>query len=245
MILETPIQAESVENDDFVSIRDDFPEYEATFIILHPFLKIKVGSDITFESGKWPSKVEIIQHTTRLTWSDIVIQAQLKDIRELDRLLAFLHCAWKNADREGWIKLKTVLDLNNYIEAQVDRYPEILTNLTLELLKSYGYSNILLYSDITSTRTSYKIQDLIDSPRGLPEDNPRILTPDDRILFQTNFDMRFTYLSADRKTIDDIVRKLDLEGFYCNDSTKIYWSYEEQKTNLIDFHSEERYKKYA
>ncbi len=245
MILETPIQSENVENDDNNSIREHYADYEATFVILHPFLKIKDGSSIKFETGNWPTKSEIIQNTTRLTWTEIINQAKLKDIKELDRLLAFLHCARRTADKESWIKLMTIVDSNNYIVAQVDNYPDILTDVTLELLKSYGYNNIFHYSDISDNKTSYEIKDLIDNERGLPESHPRILTPDNKILFETDFDERFTCLSSDRETIDEIINKLDLEGFYCNNKTKTYWSHEEQNDNLIDWDSEERYKNYA
>lgn len=244
MELQTPIQAKYVENDGN-SIRQHYAEYKATFVILHPFLKIKDGSDIKFVTGKWPIKDEIVKNTTRLTWTEIVDEAQLNDINELDRLLAFLHCARRTADKDGWVKLMTVIDTNNYVVAQVDNYPEILTNPTLELLKSYGYDKVFHYSDISDERTSYDIQDLINEKNSLPESHTRILTPDNKILFETDFDNRFTYLSSDRKTIGDIVERLDLEGFYCNDNTKSYWSYEDQNKNLIDWDSEERNKNYA
>jgi hypothetical protein len=245
MILETPIQADKVENDVNNSIREYYAEYEATFVILHPFLKIKEGSSIKFETGNWPTKREIIQNTARLTWTEIINQTQLKDIKELDRLLAFLHCARRTADKEGWIKLMTIVDTNNYVVAQVDNYPDILTDITLELLKSFGYNNIFHYSDISDNKISYQIQGIIDNERGLPKSHTRILTPDNKILFETNFDERFTCLSSDRKTTNDIIEKLDLEGFYCNNKTKANWSYEEQNDNLIDWDSEERYKNYA
>jgi len=241
MELQTPIQAKDVENDGN-SIRQHYAEYEATFVILHPFLKINDGSNIKFATGKWPIKDEIVKNTTRLTWTEIVDEAQLNDINELDRLLAFLHCARRTANKDGWVKLMTVIDTNNYVAAQVDNYPEILTNPTLELLKSYGYDKVFHYSDISEERTSYNIQDLINDKNSLPESHTRILTPDDKILFETDFDSRFTYLSSDRKTIDDIVERLDLEGFYCNDNTKSYWSYKEENKDLIDWESKERYK---
>lgn len=245
MILETPIQSDKVENDGNASIREYYADYEATFVILHPFLKIKDGSSIKFETGNWPTKKEIIQNTNCLTWTEIINQAQLKDIKELDRLLAFLHCARRTAEKESWIKLMTIVDSNNYIVAQVDCYPDVLTDITLEFLKSYGYHSVFYYSDISADNTPYRIQSLIDSETRLPGSQTRILTPDHKILFETDFDARFTYLSADRKTIDELIEKLNLEGFYCNNKTKSDWSHEEQKNNVIDWNSEERYKNYS
>ncbi len=66
-----------------------------------------------------------------------------------------------------------------------------------------------------------------------------------KILFETDFDECFTYLSSDKQTIDKIIEKLDLEGFYCNDKTTSNWSHQEQIDNIIDWNSIERYKNYS
>lgn len=245
MLLQTPIQADIVKLDNNSTIREFYSEYECTFVILHPFLKINDGQNIKFETGNWPSKKLITEQTNPITWTEIINKAQLKDINELDRLLAFSHCARSTADKTAWIKFMTVIDTNNFIKPQVDNYPEILTDKTLKLLQTFGYSNILHYSDISEDKTLYNIQDLIESENALPENNTRLLTTDNKILFETDFDSRFTYLSSDKKTVDEIITQLDLEGFYCDNKTKHDWSYIEQTDNLIDWSSEERYKNYA
>lgn len=245
MQLPTPIQADEVENYEGDFIRDNFSEYESTFIILHPFLKINHHTQIKFERGNWPSKKDILKHTSKLTWTEIIKEAKLKDICELDRLLAFLHCARRTADKEAWIKLMTIVDTNKYVVPQVDVFPEILINPTLEFLKSIGYDNVVIYSLINENKMTYKIQDLIESENDLPEVVPIILTPDNRIRFEMYFDLSFTYLSGDKHTIDAMVEMANLEGFYCNVATKPYWSQIDEKGILIDWESEERHKNYA
>ena len=244
MILQTPIQNDIVELDNNPTIREFHSEYESTFVILHPFLKIKDGHTIKFETGNWPSKKQITEQTNPITWTEIINKAKLKDINELDRMLAFSHCARSTADKTAWVKFMTVIDSNNFINAQVDNYPEILTDKTLKQLQVLGYSNILHYSDISDDKTLYNIQELIDSENALPENYTRLLTLDNNILFETDFDSRFTYFSSDKKTIDEIITKLDLEGFYCDSKIKHDWSYAEQTENIIDWSSEERNKNY-
>jgi hypothetical protein len=100
MIHPTPIQAVIVERSNWPTIRSNYENYEVTFVILHPFLRIKPGCNIKFEAGDWPTKGQIISYTDQLTWKDIIEKAGLKDIKELDRLLAYLHCARRTADRE-------------------------------------------------------------------------------------------------------------------------------------------------
>ena len=241
MILETPVQAKEVEeNLKSTPIREEYAEYEETFIILHPFLKVKDGHNIRFDTWKRPTKNDIFLGTMPVNWSEIVAQANLKDIKELDGLLAYLHCARWEADRDAWLKLMRYIESTKLIVAQVDEYPPVLINPTLELFKSMGYAHVLLYSDISDVKNSYFISDLIERGNSLPESCARVLTPDHKILLTTDSDARFSYLSSDRATLKYIIDKLDLEGFYCNATTRHGWSYQVQTENVIDWSSPER-----
>ncbi|MNJ92924.1 hypothetical protein D3C87_105990 [compost metagenome] len=246
MTLETPIQIEIVGNEETETILNYYSNYEASFVILHPFLKIKDGHDLKFERpNNWPTKKQICESTIPIGWSKIVQDAGLNDIKELDRLLAFLHCAHRNADKKSWIKFITSINRNGYIISQVDCFPEILTNRTLKKLKDLGYDEVYHYSDISDTKKLFKVDNLIDSEEALPEPQTRLLTPDKKILFETDFDDRVTYLSSDKKIIEEIVSTEGFEGFYCNNNTKPYWSYEELTGETIDWQSKERYIDYC
>ena len=76
MILKTPIQNDIIELDNNPTIREFRSEYESTFVILHPFLKIKDGHTIKFETGNWPSKKQITEQTNPITWTEIINKAQ-------------------------------------------------------------------------------------------------------------------------------------------------------------------------
>ena len=128
MIHPTPEQDNIVESSNWPPIRTAFKNYEVSFVMLHPFLKIKPGYNISFETGNWPTKEHILECTEKLTWKEVIKRSGLNNISELDRLLAYLHCARRTADKEGWIKLKTLLDKNNIIAAEVDYLPCILIN---------------------------------------------------------------------------------------------------------------------
>jgi hypothetical protein len=53
MIHPTPVQTQEVELDHWPPIRKDYLNYESTFVILHPFLKLKEGEldDIDFKNA--------------------------------------------------------------------------------------------------------------------------------------------------------------------------------------------------
>src|SRR5687768_4138636 len=128
MVHSTPQQAHIVAESTWATIRNGYKNYEATFVILHPFLKIKPGCDISFETDNWPTKKQIIECTDKLTWAAIIDEAALTDIMELDRLLAYLHCDRRTADKTAWQKLMQLVDQKDYIIPQVDSLPEIIIN---------------------------------------------------------------------------------------------------------------------
>jgi hypothetical protein len=137
MIHPTPKQYDLVEQSRSTAIKSAFSDYEITFVILHPFLKIKPWYNIAF--GSWPTKKQIISYTQNVTWAEIIQQADLQDIRELDRLLAFWYRDRRTADRKGWIQLKTMLDTNNTILPEVGYLPSSLTNPIMSALQLLGY----------------------------------------------------------------------------------------------------------
>jgi len=240
MILETPIQDEAIENSNLVPIRKVYEAFEETFVILHPFLIIKEGYNIRFDTWKRPTKNDIYQGTLPVSWAEIVLQTKLNDIKELDGVLAYLHCGHQKTDRDAWLKFMRYIDNAQLIIPQVDNYPQILINPTLQMFEYMGYENILLYSDISDIKSSFVIAELIESGDDLPGSCLRILSPDCKILLVTDHDARFSYISSDKETLKFIINKLDLEGFYCNPTTRRSWSLKPLPSNVIDWSSPER-----
>ena len=78
MVFPTPVQSDLVTKSNWPTIRQEFDEFETTSVLLHPFLKIKHGSEIKFDTETWPSKIEILEGTEPLTWHYINQQSDLK-----------------------------------------------------------------------------------------------------------------------------------------------------------------------
>ncbi len=245
MILQTPKQSNFVQALNCPCVRQTFDAFENTFVILHPFYHLNQQIISAFNYNDRFNKKEIGLASEIISWSRIIQEANLTDIKELDRLISFWHCALREADKTGWEKLMQTVHTKNYELPQVDEYPAVLTDATLSLLSDFGYHSIFLYPEFGEPIKSFHLQELINSAARIPYSNPRILTPDHQILFATDFDKCFTYLSGNTKTIEIIINKLGLEGFYCDAATKADWSFEEQTDNLINLASPERKKNYA
>jgi hypothetical protein len=240
MVYPTPTQDDLIEHSAIPTIRSDYKNYVTTFVILHPFLIVKPHYNIRFETGNWPTKKEIITSTRDISWAEIIQRAGLHDINELDRLLAYLHCERRTADREGWIKLTRLLDKDNIIPAEVDYLPTSLTNPLMRAIQALGYATVNEFEFKGNLRKEHQIETILSSKEKDFVPNATVRTPDDEIAFATYFDKRFTYLSASRQVVESIVQHAGLEGFYCNENTRQEWSDKLQTDNLIDWSSPER-----
>ena len=236
MVHPTPEQDKIVERSGWpAAIRRAFKEFEVTFVILHPFMKIKPNCNIEFETGDWPAKDQIIICTERIFWAEVISETGLGDICELDRLLAYFHCARKTADKAAWIKLRDFFARNYYIAAEVDYLPDILINNLMAAIKVSGYVSVHEYTEFNKLRLIHAIDDVIANKERAFWAQARIVTPDNQIKLATDFDQRFTYLSSTRNIVDKLIEEVNLEGFFCSETTRADWSYIEQTENLIDW----------
>jgi hypothetical protein len=243
MLHSTPTQDKTIESSDEQPIRTLFKDYETTFVILHPFLIAKPDCNIKFEMP-YPNKRQIIDCALKIAWQQILEQTGLENIKQLDQLLAYLHCARRTADKTNWEKLMKVIHTNNYGVPQVDNFPEIITNDLFTSIKLLGYYQVNIISEMTGVDKVIDIDEILSSDEELPLVST-ITTPDKKILVATEFDQAFSYLSSTKEVVKKLINDADLEGFFCNDTTRQGWSYVEQKKNIIDWSSKERKKNYA
>ncbi len=210
-------------------LKKNYPIFEECFILLHPFLKIKNGSEnsIKFETGKWPNKNQINEHCEKLSWAKFLELSKIKDYKSLDRALAFYHRAYRIGEKNEYLKLRRTIEKDrvDIIPPQVDELPEILENDILKFIKQLGYTQLYFYSDIDERNKLESIDKQIENPERL-RSHIRIETPDERILIAQDFDQRFSYIFGEKEFIINIVKSLDLEGFYCDDDTSESWSFE-------------------
>ena len=243
MIHSTPRQDDIIAHATYPTIRSAYQSFETTFVFFHPFLKINPGFKIAFETNNWPTKKEIISCTENITWADIIQRAGLQDNSELDRLLAYLHCARRIADREGWIKLMTLVDQNNFICAQVDILPETLINPLMSAIRTLGYSTVQEFDQMGDLRKLHTIDGILLNENWDFVSYARVQTPDNKLVIDTEFDARFSYLSGSKEMVKFIIEQANLEGFYCTETTRSGWSHKEQTENVIDWDSAERNKR--
>jgi len=230
MIHPTPILSpeilDLVKNNDVELIMED--HFPCCFVAFNSFLKAK--EDYFISEDRFPTDFEIVNHFTTLSWNEVIKITGIEDINSLDRSLAFFHTERRKADRDEYEKLKTFLDKNEdtVIPAFVDDICPITLIKIFDHLSSIGYSEILVSSLIESNKIKYKIFDLINNINLVPSE-ARIELTDINLKIVQDFDQRFFCIHGNDKVVTEMVKALDIEGFYSDKNTPFCWSWDETK----------------
>ncbi len=230
MIYKTPILSPEIldlvkNNDVELIMEDNFP---CCFVAFNSFLQAK--EDYKIPEDRFPSDSEIVDHFTTLSWNYILKKTGLEDIKSLDRNLAFFHTERRKADRDEYKKLKSFLDKNEdtVIPAYVDDICPITLIKISEYFSNIGFSEIMISSFIESEKKKYKIVDLIKEINMVPSE-VRIELLDINLKIVQDFDQRFFCIHGNNQDVTEMVKTLDLEGFYADKNTPFCWSWDETK----------------
>lgn len=198
-----------------------FPE---VFICLHPFLlPLKIDSSL-FKPETYPNKAAIREKTKPVSWAKFLELSKLDSIQTLDIALRTriggLNKTYQNSQAAAMVDL--ALEEQDLIEPDENCFPEILFDQWLHILLSMGHRWVWLGDEHCTERKLHFIQELIDSP-DLPDER-NMFTHQNEILLTTHWDSHFTLICGSKPDLEKLIEQCDLEGFYCTEETKIYWS---------------------
>ncbi len=244
MILETPIQSEIVLNEKLSSIRNQYIEFEATFVLLHPFLQFE-NEELLKSFFNRKSNSNSIQNISNITWTEIVARTGIKSIKDLDQSLAYLHCARQTACKSEWIKLMSFIEKHTTILVpQVDFFPEVHTKPLIKKLLELNQGLLIETDRMTGEEKLVNLAQFEGLIRSFCDNIYSVTTLDNSIKFDTNFDQRFSYISANRVMLESLIKDLNWEGFFCDMNTVDDWSYQGEPIDSINWSSPERKKRY-
>ncbi|WP_404346798.1 DUF2711 domain-containing protein [Sutcliffiella horikoshii] len=208
-----------------VSIKEFYKGiFNEVYIFFHPFIKpITIDSEL-LNSETNPDKFQIINHCEKVTWKEFLALSGLKSYEEVDiglrtRILG-LNKDFEN--KEFKEKINTVSEKEKLVPPTEGMLPELLINNLLGAIKEEKYDWIWVGDEFGTERKLEYINDLIEQDT-LARHN--LFTHDNSILITTHWDSHFSMIcSDDKKKLDRILERCNLEGFYCDDDTEIYWS---------------------
>lgn len=187
--------------------------FEAVYLILHPFYT--TGDN------------EIV--TNSITWREFLSMSKFEDINRLDIALrnniGGLVDKWAN--KSDVDVLRQTCDLHNLQMPSEGVFQEALRIDMLMSLQEEGHPYIFVADEFGFERKLDYISEMIEKRDEvtLTWGAPRNwYTNRNEILYTTHWDSHFTLLCSDTATIKRILAKHHFEGFYCNNTTEIYWS---------------------
>ena len=195
--------------------------FDTVYIVLHPFYKKDVNDKI--------SQV--------ITWKEFMPLAGFADIKQLDIALrtSILGLREEYENKEYSDRLHNASELNDIWIPSEGLFQDSLEHEILKSLQEFGHHYIFVADEWGYERKLVFIQDMIDG-----KDNTILTwgaqrnwyTNSNEILYTTHWDSHFTMLCSDKKTVERILATHPFEGFYCDETTEIYWS--TMKTDIHD-----------
>ena len=197
--------------------------FDTVYIFYHPFIKAVSIEMERFNPDAYPGKFELMANCKMVSWEEIIGLAGLVDYRELDvGLRTRISGLGKRYSNEEIVPIiEQACERENIAPPDEGFLSKLLINQLLEALKGEGHDWVWVGDEHGSERKLTYIDDLIISDT-LQRHN--LFTHNHDLLITTHWDSHFSMLCGNKETVERIVQRCGLEGFYCDEKTEIYWS---------------------
>jgi len=199
-------------------------QFDAVYILLHPFIKATSIDKRLFCPQSYPSKIDILSGCVPVKWTKVVELTGLSHIDELDIGLRTgilgLKSEVENKEFAAAIdELEETTDIIRPVEGEI---PELLQNLLFEAIQQTGHDWLWVGDEFGLERKLFWIDEL--KGECLIPSHGNLFTSDKSLLLTTHWDSHFSFLCSSPEIIEKILNFESFEGFYCDQSTEVYWS---------------------
>ena len=198
-------------------------QFDAVFVLLHPFVNPRDISIDRFCPEQWPTKFEVLDHCEPITWHRILEMTELTCLEQIDVGLrtSILALNTEKANELFASSLIALSETKNIIHPTEGQLPPLLENRIFNAIKLLGFEWLWVGDEFGTERKLHWIDDLMSSDE-VPS-HGCIFTPDHRILITTHWDSHCSFLCSSRDWIEKILEVDNFEGFYCTENTEVYW----------------------
>jgi len=200
--------------------------FEAVYVSLNPFMKPVSIDKAEFKPGTYPSRAKIVANCEPVSWSEVAQRSGLPGIAAVDVGL-----------RTRILGLRKELENQNYAAA-IDAFyvtqgilpptegtfSSLLHDKLLDSIKGLGYDWLWVGDEFDTERKLRWIDDILNQEDGLTTGRFNVFTPDKQLLWTIHWDSHFSLLCSSHERLASIQTASELEGFFCDSSTEMYWS---------------------
>lgn len=200
--------------------------FEEVFIFYHPFIKPLTIDYNLFNPDTYPSRNEIRDNCEKITWRQFLTLSGIESYKLLDIGLRtnILGLNERYQDINSGLLIKKTCKEKRIAAPFEGKFPEFIMNGLLKGIKTIGHEWIWSGDEHCTERKLEYIDDLIKDNDMLDHRAKNLFTHDNSILITTHWDSHFSLLCSDRSTVELLINSCNLEGFYCNEKTEMYWS---------------------
>lgn len=202
-------------------------QFEAVYVLLHPFLESATLDLERFCPEKWPTKQEIIAGCTPINWQEILRLTGLPALSDIDvglrTSIGGLHKDRSN--QQAADKLNSLSKELSIIHPSEGDLPPLLENRVFEAIRKLGYDWLWIGDEFGKERKLHWIEDLIGQD-AIPS-HGCVFTHDHKLLITTHWDSCCSFLCSSKDLIERILSSEPFEGFYCTPNTEVYWGLNE------------------
>ncbi|UXH46522.1 DUF2711 domain-containing protein [Rossellomorea vietnamensis] len=204
--------------------------FEEVFIFFHPFIKpLSIDFEL-FNPDTYPGKREIVNTCEKMTWNEFLDISGLSNLAEVDiglrSIILGLNKKYENKTLAN--RIIHICEEKKIVFPSEGLLPELVIEDVLRAMEKEGYEWIWCGDEFCTERKLEYMDDVInDDGIILHRDCRNLFTHDQKILVTTHWDSHFSMICGERKMIKRIVESADLEGFFCDEETEIYWSLKE------------------
>ena len=199
-------------------------KFEAAFICLFPFIECGKIPVSRFGTDDAPTNREIFQNCRPVKWSEIASKLALKSIGELDIALRTCICGLKKELCDEALADKIfALESQNIIQPWECEVSPFIEFPLLDFLKAKGYGAVLCANEFSAQIQKLPIGDILQDKTEI-DFIQNIETEDEKILLSTHWDSHFSVLLSSEELVREFISAYNIEGFFCDENTEIYWS---------------------
>jgi hypothetical protein len=200
--------------------------FDSVFVALHPFIRPATISKEAFKPATYPNRLEIVKGAKPVRWEEIINITNLPSLAAIDVGLRTGICGLKKAfANEAYAKIiRSLYESHDLIRPDEGNFSDFLHDVVLGGFQSLGHQWVWVGDELGTERKLYWIDDLKADEKETTSGHRNIFTPDKSLLWTTHWDSHFSFLCGSHAHVKSLVHSLNLEGFFCNRETEVYWS---------------------
>jgi len=194
--------------------------YESIFLMFKPFFKFKLNSGYSikkFNVERSKMLKILLNECEPVRWHEIKERGSFHEYSEIDDGLNLSPDNLKNK-----IRLEELSEKLGILYPFEDFFSPYQVDIVQEALKYLGYKNLCIGDEFLDTEEAKILNIDLESDNLIFTSN--IYSKDNKILFTSPYDMRYSFICSERKMIEEIKDKFCIEGFFCNANTATWWS---------------------